>query len=102
MLRVHDGAVNAVAAAGSGRFLTGGEDGRIALWQMGAPEPIMVFADHQGPVAGLALSPDGAMLASASWDGTVACPAAGRRGGAYARAGIPATSMRWLISPTAA
>lgn len=71
VLRVHDGAVNAVAAAGSGRFLTGGEEGRIALWQMGAPEPVRVFADHDGPVSGLAVSPDGAMLASASWDGTV-------------------------------
>jgi WD40 repeat protein len=71
VLRVHDGAVNAVAAAGSGRFLTGGEDGRIALWRMGAPEPERIFADHDGPVAGLAVSPDGAALASASWDGTV-------------------------------
>lgn len=71
VLRVHEGAVNAVATAGTGRFLTGGEDGRIALWQMGMPEPLHVFFEHTGPVAGIALSPDGAMLASASWDGTV-------------------------------
>lgn len=71
VLRVHAGAVNAVAAAGRGRFLTAGEDGRIALWQMGSPEPVRVFADHDGPVAGLALSADGLQLASASWDGTV-------------------------------
>ncbi|MBX9932708.1 MAG: c-type cytochrome [Methylobacterium sp.] len=71
VLRVHEGAVNAVAAAGEGRFLTAGEDGRIALWQAGSPEPVRVFAEHTGPVAGLALSPDASLLASASWDGTV-------------------------------
>ncbi|ACL60138.1 c-type cytochrome [Methylobacterium nodulans] len=71
VLRFHDGAVNAVAALPDGRMATGGEDGRVALWQPGRAEPVAVFADHAGPVAGLAVSPDGARLASAAWDGTV-------------------------------
>lgn len=70
ILRFHDGAVNAVAALDGGRFVTASEDGRIALWQGGRPEPVEVFADHSGPIVALAVSADGTRLASASWDGT--------------------------------
>ncbi|MFD1302709.1 c-type cytochrome [Methylobacterium marchantiae] len=70
ILRFHDGAVNAVAALPDGRFATASEDGRIALWQTGRPEPVEIFSDHTGPIAALAVSPDGMRLASASWDGT--------------------------------
>lgn len=70
VLRFHDGAVNAVAALPDGRFATASEDGRIALWRIGQPEPERVFSEHAGPVASLALAPDGQSLASASWDGT--------------------------------
>src|SRR6188472_1075589 len=37
VLRFHDGAVNAVAAMPNGRFVTAGEDGRIAMWKTGEP-----------------------------------------------------------------
>ena len=70
VLRIHDGAVNAVAALPDGRFATGGEDGRIALWRLGRPEPEQVFQTHDGPVVALAVAPRGDALASASWDGT--------------------------------
>lgn len=70
VLRFHDGAVNAVAALSDGAFVTASEDGRIALWHAGQPEPERVFTEHSGPVAALAVSPDGLLLASASWDGT--------------------------------
>lgn len=70
VFRFHDGAVNAVAALRDGRFATGGEDGRIALWRVGRDSPDQVIAAHEAPVVGLAVSPDGALLASASWDGT--------------------------------
>jgi cytochrome c len=70
VLRIHDGAVNAVAALPDGRFATGGEDGRIALWRLGRPEPEQVFQTHEGPVVALAVAPRGDALASASWDGT--------------------------------
>jgi cytochrome c len=71
VLRFHEGSVNAVAALADGRFVTASEDGRIALWRPGQPDPERIFSEHAGPVAGLAVSPDGSALASASWDGTV-------------------------------
>jgi cytochrome c len=71
VLRFHAGAVNAVALLSDGRVVTGGEDGRIAIWKPGGQEPAMVLEGHTAPIVGLAVSPDGASLASASWDGTV-------------------------------
>jgi cytochrome c len=70
VLRFHDGAVNAVAALGDGRFATAGEDGRMALWRLGEPAPDRVIEGHRGPVVALSVAPDGATLASASWDAT--------------------------------
>lgn len=71
VVRWHAGAVNALAALPGGRFASGGEDGRIAVWgadpRGGAPE--RVLEGHEGPVAGLAWH-DG-VLASAAWDGAV-------------------------------
>ncbi|MEO3434686.1 c-type cytochrome [Inquilinus sp. CAU 1745] len=71
VLLFHEGQVNAVAALGDGRFATAGEDSRIAIWQEGQPAPIRIFEGHSAPIAALAVSPDGSMLASASWDRTV-------------------------------
>ena len=68
VLRFHEGAVNAVAYLPDGRVATAGEDGRIALWRPGEPQPAAVLAGHTAPVVALALSPDGRTLASASWD----------------------------------
>lgn len=71
VLRFHESAVNAVAAANDGRLFTGGEDGRIAVWRPGAPTPAVTYEGHTAPIVALALSPDGATLASASWDRTI-------------------------------
>lgn len=71
VLRFHQGAVNAAVAVADIGFATGGEDGRIALWRGDAAEPAKVIDGHKGPVAALAVSPEGGHLASASWDGTV-------------------------------
>lgn len=70
VLRFHDGAVNAVAAMPDGRFVTAGEDGRIAIWRAGEAAPVQTFEEHNGPIVALAVSPDGQEIASASWDET--------------------------------
>src|SRR5262245_65509485 len=48
VLRFHESAVNAVALTADGRTVTGGEDGRIAVWQRGEPQTAAVF---EGPTA---------------------------------------------------
>ena len=71
VLRFHSDAVNAVVLLGEGRVATAGADGRIAIWTFGKTEPDAVFEGHTAPIVALAVSPDGATLASASWDHTV-------------------------------
>jgi cytochrome c len=71
VLRFHADAVNAVVLLKDGRAATAGADGRIAIWSAGNPQPDAVLEGHTAPIAALALSPDGATLASASWDHTV-------------------------------
>ena len=71
VMRFHDAAVNAVAWLKDGRIATAGADAHIAIWTPGHPAPDTVLDGHKGPIAGLALSPDGGTLASASWDRTV-------------------------------
>ena len=71
VLRFHDGAVNAAAFLSDGRSATAGEDGRIAIWKAGEPAPVAVLQGHTAPIVALAVSPDGATLASAAWDGSV-------------------------------
>ncbi len=72
VLRFHDGAVNAVLFLRDGRIVSSGEDARIAIWRTGDDAPSSVLTGHNAPVVGLAVSPDGASLASASWDHTAA------------------------------
>jgi cytochrome c len=71
VLRFHDTAVNAVTMLTDGRMATASQDGRIGVWRGGEERPGTIFEGHQGPVVALAASPDGATLASASWDRTV-------------------------------
>jgi cytochrome c len=71
VLRFHADAVNAVALLGDGRAATAGADGRIAIWTAGNVQPDRLLEGHSAPIAALAVSPDGATLASASWDQTV-------------------------------
>jgi cytochrome c len=118
VLRFHDGAVNAAVFLGDGRIATSGEDARIAIWQPGEPTPRIVLEGHSAPVVALAVSPDGATLASASWDHTVRLwPLAGgvarvleghaqnvngvaftRDGSAVATAGYDATLRIWPLA----
>ena len=75
VLRLHDSAVNAAIALPGGRFATGGQDGRVALWRAGSDRPVRVMGPggegHDAPVAALAASPDGTLVASAGWDRVV-------------------------------
>ena len=71
VLRFHESAVNAVAILKDGRTVTGGEDGRVAIWKPGVPVPEKTFEGHTAPIVALAVSPDGATIASASWDRTI-------------------------------
>ena len=71
VMRFHDGAVNAVAWLKDDRLATASEDGTIAIWTQGKTEPDRVLKGHTAPVAGIAGSPDGKTIASASWDHTV-------------------------------
>ena len=71
VLRFHSDAVNAVIFLQDGRMATAGADARIAIWTAGHQQPDEVFEGHRGPIVGLAVSPDGSTLASASWDSSV-------------------------------
>jgi cytochrome c len=71
VVRWHAGAVNALAALPGGGFVSGGEDGRLAVWPPDPRDgqPLRVLDGHTGPVAGLAAR--GGVIASVAWDGTV-------------------------------
>jgi cytochrome c len=71
VLRFHSDAVNAVAFLKDGRIATAGADARIAVWTPGRLQPDQILEGHRAPIVSLAVSSDGAMLASASWDRTV-------------------------------
>jgi cytochrome c len=71
VLRFHSDSVNAVVFLKNGRMATAGADALIAVWTAGRQQPDQVFEGHRAPIAALAVSPDDATLASASWDGTV-------------------------------
>jgi cytochrome c len=71
VLRFHSDAVNAVIFLQDGHMATAGADARIAIWTFGRQQPDEVLEGHRGPIVGLAVSPDGSTLASASWDSSV-------------------------------
>ena len=68
-LEGHDAAVTAVAFDGAGRLVTGSDDFTVRLWEPDGGARLL--GTHRGKVRGLAISPDGQSVASASWDGSV-------------------------------
>ncbi len=68
ILRVHEGSVNAVAALPDGRFLTAGEDGRVAVWAQGSNQPARIDKAHDAPIAALAVDAQRGLYATGGWD----------------------------------
>src|SRR6056297_562292 len=66
----HDAAVTTVLFLAPDRAASGGDDFNVILWDLDSGTPSRLTG-HQGKVAGLSVSPDGALLASASWDGSI-------------------------------
>jgi WD40 repeat protein len=52
-------------------MVTGGTDGTVRLWETSAGIPLASMQGHTGGVWSVALSADGVMAASGSFDGTV-------------------------------
>lgn len=69
-LEGHDAAVKSAVFIDEGQAASGGDDFAIELWDLATGEAQRLNG-HKGQIAGLAVSPDGTMLASASWDGSV-------------------------------
>jgi len=69
-IRAHSRAVTALASIASApeRLLSGGEDGRMRLWNTASGELVRDF-DHGGPVAAVAARADGKRLVSAGANG---------------------------------
>ena len=61
----------ALAAEGRHRLVTAGSDGTVKLWDTDTGELLRTFAGHRAAVDGVAFSPDGRFLLSASWDRTL-------------------------------
>ncbi len=71
VLRFHAGGVTAVASLPQNWAVSGGEDGRIAIWSPAEAQPVRVLDGPQGPIAALSIAEEIGGIAAASWDGTV-------------------------------
>jgi WD40 repeat protein len=72
-LIVKTAAMSAMALSPDGtRLATGGyQDHVVRVWDVAGGRELQHFDGHTDTVAGLAWSPDGATLASSSWDQTI-------------------------------
>jgi cytochrome c len=66
VLRFHDGNVTAVAHLPGGRLATGGQDGRVAIWEADGLRPVFATPHGSSQVAALAVAPEGANSRRAS------------------------------------
>jgi cytochrome c len=69
--RFHTGNVTAVRLLPHGGFITAGQDGRLAVWQLDGRMPDFATSAGQSAVASLAVSADGTQAAAGYWDGRV-------------------------------
>ncbi|MGB5559750.1 MAG: c-type cytochrome [Paracoccaceae bacterium] len=70
-LEGHRAAVSSVVFLPNGDAASGGDDYAVILWDLSNHSAIRRLLGHQGKIAAVQPSPDGTLLASASWDGTV-------------------------------
>lgn len=70
-LEGHEAAVNRAIFLPGDRAASGGDDDTAILWDLAAGRARHRLTGHQAKIRDLALSPDGAVLATASWDWTV-------------------------------
>jgi hypothetical protein len=70
----HGGFVMAVAVAPDGQhFVSGTDDGTIALWNLATGRLLLCFHGHEAEVSGLVVTAEGQYIVSASYDRTVKC-----------------------------
>lgn len=67
----HRAAVKTAIFLGEDRAASGGDDFAITLWNLEDGTETARLEGHKGQVAALDASPDGSLLASASWDGSI-------------------------------
>jgi WD40 repeat protein/serine/threonine protein kinase len=68
----HTAAVRRAVFSPDGKLLvSGGDDGKVIVWDFARRERIATFADHTDVVNAVAFSPDGKWIASGSYDQTV-------------------------------
>ena len=69
-LHGHQGAVEGLAFGPNGMLVTSGGDATARLWDLASGTERLVLRGHQAIISGVAVSPDGARIATASDDGT--------------------------------
>lgn len=68
----HASNMNTLAYSGDGQtIVTGGDDGKLKLWNAGNGFCIVTFSEHSGPITAVEFSQNKKILVSASLDGTV-------------------------------
>ena len=67
----HRAAVTCATFLPVDRAASGGDDFAVIIWSLSDAKPLHRMDGHKGKISAVRASPDGALLASASWDGTV-------------------------------
>ena len=70
-LNEHAAAVNCVRFIDATKAVSGGDDFFVTIWDLETGEALRILEGHRGKVQAVDVSADGALIASASWDGTV-------------------------------
>jgi WD40 repeat protein len=69
VLKGHKGLVRSLAWSAAGdRIISSAEDGVVIVWDPTKPEPLLTITAHDRPIYGVALSPDGTLIATAAGD----------------------------------